>query len=423
MDARDSSSAWSPGKRALFRFAFVYLVLYNLPFPLDLIPWAGEIITKPYADLWDWLVPWFGKHLLGLGITVRPNGSGDTTYNYVQILLYLILAVTCAAVWTLLDRKRSEYSRLYEGLRIYVRLSLAVAMLSYGAYKVIPSQFGAPSLGQLLQPIGEASPMGLLWTFMAASPAYTMFTGAAEFLSGLLLVVRRTAALGALMCIGVMSNVVLLNFSYDIPVKLFSSHLLAMAVFLLLPDLRRLVNLFVLNRTVEPAAIRPLGRKMLVAQTVIVAVCGGYALYRSWDGTKQYGILAPKPALYGIWAVEELEADGAARPPSLSDAKRWRRVVFEYPGYVVVQLMDGSRDYYGLTLGKRKLALKSWSKESKESEEKTHLAYQETQPGILAMEGTLDGHKARLKLRRESESSYRLVSRGFHWINETPFNR
>jgi hypothetical protein len=419
MDATDSSSAWNPVQRVLFRFAFVYLVLYNLPFPLDAIPWAGEILTQPYADLWNWLVPWFGKHLLGLDITVRPNGSGDTTYNYVQILIFLILAVAIAAVWTLLARKRAEYDRLYEGLRLYVRLSLAVAMLSYGAYKIIPSQFSTPYLSQILQPIGEASPMGILWTFMGASTAYMVFTGAAEFLGGLLLVFRRTAALGALVCIGVMSNVVLLNFSYDVPVKLYSSHLLAMAVFLLLPDLRRLVNLFVLNRTVEPAVIHPLSRKALAAQAVVVVMCAGYALYRSYDGSKQYGNLAPKPPLYGIWNVEELEADGVARPPLLTDSTRWRRVVFDFPGSASVQLMDGTQSYYALTLGKRRLALTDY----REKKPLGSLAYQEVQPGILAMEGTLDGHKARLRLRRESESSYRLISRGFHWINETPFNR
>jgi hypothetical protein len=53
---------------------------------------------------------------------------------------------------------------------------------------------------------------------------------------------------GALVSIGVMSPVVALNFCYDVPVKLYSSHLLAMKVFLILPDLRRLLNLFVFCR-------------------------------------------------------------------------------------------------------------------------------------------------------------------------------
>ena len=52
-----SSPSWSLVKRVLFRFAFSYLVLYNLPFPLHRIPWAGPIITQPYKDLWNWLAP------------------------------------------------------------------------------------------------------------------------------------------------------------------------------------------------------------------------------------------------------------------------------------------------------------------------------------------------------------------------------
>jgi len=96
------------------------------------------------------------------------------------------------------------------------------------------------------------------------------------------------------------------------------------------------------------------------------------------------------------------------------------RLVIEYPGYAVIQLMDGSRDYYEFTLGKRKLLLKTMGKEGQEV---ARLAYQQIQPAVLTMDGTLDGRRARLTLRRESESSYRLISRGFHWINETPFNR
>jgi hypothetical protein len=100
--------------------------------------------------------------------------------------------------------------------------------------------------------------MKLLWTFMGASIPYVIFTGAAEMLGGLLLAARRTTLLGALVCIGVLSNVVMLNFSYDVPVKLYSSHLLLMAVFLAAPDLRRLASLFVWNRRVPPAEQRPL---------------------------------------------------------------------------------------------------------------------------------------------------------------------
>jgi hypothetical protein len=424
METSNTSPSWSPVKRVLFRFAFSYLVLYNLPFPLHRIPWAGPIITQPYKDLWNWLVPWAGTHLLGINIKIRTVGSGDTTYNYVQLLCFLIIAAVTTAVWTVLDRKRPEYTRLDAGLRVYIRFALAAAMLVYGAYKVIPSQFAKPFPSELVEPLGKASPMGLLWIFMGASSGYTIFAGAAEMIGGLLLAFRRTALLGALVSTGVMFHVVALNFSYDVTVKLYSCHLLAMGVFLTLPHLRRLLDLFVLNRPVEAVAFRPprarFRRTALVVQVVLVAAYSGYLLYQSYDASKnQWGNLSTRPPFYGIWTVEELEVDGVARPPLLTDATRWRRVLFEYPETISVQLMDGSQSDYGLILGKRRLTLtKSDNKTWRPS-----FAYKETQPGLLTLDGTMDGRKTRLMLRREDERSYRLISRGFHWINETPFDR
>src|SRR5262249_55489589 len=157
------------------------------------------------------------------------RSSGDSTYKYVQVLCFLVIALAVTVAWTILDRKRLQYARLHEGLRIYVRFALSAAMIVYGADKVIPSQFPAPPLDRLLQPYGDASPMGLVWTFMGASRSYNIFAGAAEMIGGLLLIVRRTTLLGALLSLGALSNVAALNFCYDIPVKLYSSHLLAMA--------------------------------------------------------------------------------------------------------------------------------------------------------------------------------------------------
>src|SRR5262249_47413398 len=151
------------------------------------------------------------------------------------------------------------------------------------------------------------------------------------------------------------------NLSYDVPVKLYSLHLLAMGVFLILPDLRRLLNLFVLNRPVEAAAARPprarFHRTALVAQALLVAAYSGTMLDQSYEASKDRGNLPPRPRFYGSWTVEELEADGVSRPPLLTDATRWRRMVFEEAGYVSFQHMDGSRSNYGLLVGKRRLAL------------------------------------------------------------------
>lgn len=422
----ESVPAWGPVERALFRFLFSYLVLYNFPFPLNVIPVYGEILKESYLEIWKVVAPWVGEHVFGVEIRYRLSGSGDTTYNYVQVFCYLILALAATAVWTLLDSRRANYARLHEWLRVYVRFVLASAMILYGAYKVIPEQFGTPFPSDLLQPIGEGSPMGLLWTFMGASIPYVIFTGAAEMLGGLLLAARRTTLLGALVCIGVLSNVVILNLSYDVPVKLYSSHLLLMAVFLTAPDLRRLASLFVWNRRVLPAEQHPLfasrqgNRSALVFRTVFILYLTVDALHQSNENRLKYAEMASRQRLYGIWEVEELAVDGAVRPLLVTDETLWRRLVFDWPGAIGIQYAHETEvRHYNLELdpGPHVFTLCC------DPEWKAAISFKQVEPDVLALEGTVDGQQIRGRFRRMDDSRFPLLSRGFHWINEWPFNR
>lgn len=422
----NAAPRWGLAKKILFRFAFAYLVLYNLPFPLHYIPYVDELVQW-YPGIWDFVVPAVAEQAFGADASVEPNGSGDTTYNYVQVFCFLVLALFATAIWTFLDRRRAHYARLHDWLHVYVRFALSLTMIGYGAVKVIPTQFPSPSLDRLIQPFGDASPMGILWTFMGASAAYTIFAGLSEMLGGLLLLTRRTALLGALVSLGVLINIVLMNFCYDVPVKLYSSHLLLMAIFLILPDARRLLNLLVFNRPVEPAEIRPLFRRRwlnwsaLVLRTVFVFGFAIFFLYNAYQGSKEYGSRAPKPPLYGIWNVDQFEMDGVARPPLMSDETRWRRVVFSYPGMVAVQLMSDTRQRYRLELDQAKKRLTLSKRDDPKN--RSLLTYSRPEPKLLILEGTVDGHKIRARLHRIDESRFLLVSRGFNWINEYPFNR
>lgn len=239
---------------------------------------------------------------------------------------------------------------------------------------------------------------------------------------------RRTTLLGALVCIGVMSNVVMLNFSYDVPVKLYSSHLLAMAVFLVLPDLRRMAGALVLNREAAPARLQPLferrllNRGALAIRTAFVAGLVAQMLFVSYDAAAEYGHLSPKPPFHGIWNVEEFELDGQVRPALITDKARWLRLIFEWPEYVSIQPMDESRGQFHLLkldAGSRKMVLTKF----REPEWRSELAIRKPGPGLLELEGMYDGKKVRARLRRVDEMSYPLLGRGFHWINEYPYNR
>jgi hypothetical protein len=423
----ESVPAWHPIQRALFRFLFSYFVLY-FPFPLRVIPVYGEILKESYQRIWRVIAPWVGEHVFGVKALYHPTGSGDTAYSYVQVFCYLVLAVAATAVWTLLDRRRANYARLHEWLRVYIRFSLAGAMIVYGAYKVIPSQFGLPLPSDLVQPIGEGSPMWLLWSFMGSSASYIIFTGAAEMLGGLLLVARRTTLLGALVCIGVMSNVVMLNLSYDVPVKLFSSHLLLMAVLLVIPDLGRLASLLVWNRRVPPAEQRPLfasrrgNLAALILRAVFILGVVAASLHLSYKDKMEYEVPMYRQPLYGVWEVEELTVDGAVRPLLITDDTLWRRLVFEWPGVVGIQYMHESeiREYtLGPDPGRHVFTLCC----DPEWKTAAAISFKRVEPDLLALEGTVNGKQIRGRFRRMDDARFSLLSRGFHWVSERPFNR
>ena len=125
-------------------------------------------------------------------------------------------------------------------------------MFSYGFAKVFPLQMPTVFLSRLLEPYGDFSPMGVIWYSIGAAPGYERFIGSAEVLGGLLLLLPWTSLLGALVTLGVTFGVWVVNMTYDVPVKLFAFHLVLMAIFLIAPDARRLINWFVLNRPVVP---------------------------------------------------------------------------------------------------------------------------------------------------------------------------
>lgn len=416
---------WNLATRIAFRFVFAYLVLYNFPSPLNILPWQS-LHTK-YVALWTAIVTWVGKHLLGLNITVLPNGSGDTTYNYVQILCMLALAATATVIWSLLDCKRSNYEKLHQWLRLYVRIVLGMALILYGSVKVIQSQMPPPQLSTLMETYGQSSPMHLLWTLMGASRGYNAFAGGAEMLGGVLLFIPAFTAIGALVSIGVMSNVFMLNMCYDVPVKQFSFHLLLMGVFLLAPDMRRLAELFFFHRRVElysgPVLFKRkwVSRCMVAAQLVLGLYFGILSLQHA-KATNKMSATYLGPALYGVWSVDEYAVDGKAVPPSPTDKGRWQRVFLEYSWRMLAEDSGGSRRRYSLTLDETKHTLKLVQFD--DPDWKADFTYQTPQNNVLTLTGHAEGHQVDIRLHRtDTANSFVLTSRGFHWINEYPFNQ
>jgi len=222
-------------------------------------------------------------------------------------------------------------------------------------------------------------------------------------------------------CIGVMSNVVMLNLSYDVVVKLFSLHLLGFAVLLAAPDAQRLLDLFVRNRPVPAADLRPLfararhHRIVLAVRTVglvgvAVLLVARAAAFRRTQVEQSGG-----PRFYGAWGVEQLMVDGVTQPTT-SDDTSWRRVVLDGRGHrATVQLADGRWRKYQWQLAGRTLELG----EGIEASPVAALQMRSAGRDRLELAGEVGSHELTMVLRRE-EPHFILADREFRWIREEP---
>jgi uncharacterized membrane protein YphA (DoxX/SURF4 family) len=340
------------------------------------------------------------------------------------VLVHASLALVATLLWTAVDGSRPSYSRAHAWVRTYLRFALAAILFGYGAAKVFKSQFPDPSASRLLEPLGEMSPMGLLWSFMGASEAYTVFGGFAEIIPAILLTFGRTTLLGALMAACTLTNIVMLNLSYDVPVKIYSLHLLAISLFLIAPDATRLLDFFVRNRAVAPRTGPSRGGGSRLRTAMTGAGITAMALYaiQAFTGARQLRDSSVRgemqAPLHGLWTVEEFGTDGGSLL-AVKDDVRWRHVTLPFPGALTVHLMNGKVKWYQLHVDEVRhlLALTDRGDGSHAS-----LSYSEDREG-LTLTGAVSGHTIRARLRRKALSEFPLRSRGFHWVNEYPFNR
>lgn len=423
----DNSPEWRMTKRIAFRFAFLYFVLYCFPlflFPLLVVLQLSGVNTDVLQiGLWQPVVSWVGKNILGIGyeFVLTKTGSGDQTYYWVQIFCYLILAAIGTVIWSLLDRKRVHYGRLHQWMTLIIRFLLGALLITYGANKVIPIQMPPPSLIMLVQSYGDLSPMSVLWSFMGVSPGYTIVTGFIELTGGILLIFHRTALLGALISFAAMAQVFMLNMFYDVPVKLLSFHMLLMGVFVLAPHWKRLANVVLFNRTAEPVPVKPLFRRkwpkrtMMGFQTLFCLLLVSANLFAAYQAYITFGPGAPKPPLYGIWSVEEFSLNGEVRPPLLTDESRWRRIVIQNRNGLTIQPMHGKNQSYRLELNteNKTLALR------KSSDPTAEFTFEETAPGQLKLTGEMSGNHIDAKLIRMDENEFELKkAKGFRFIQD-----
>lgn len=417
---------WSGLSKIGFRFSFIYFLLIILFQNNGTYPFFGLIDQKP-VELMQQFATWCGKAIIGIpyDINTGPNGSGDTTYDYLVIFIVFIVAAIGTLIWSLLDRKRANYKKLYYWLTTGIRYYVGLMLIGYGLVKVIQLQFSAPDFYRLMETYGESSPMGLAWTFLGFSEGYNLFVGIAEVSAGLLLF-RRTLTFGAIITLMTALNIMAVNYFFDVPVKILSTHLVLMTLFLLSRDLKKVMQFLLTNKSVERLTIiqRPTLKKGIriglnVVKTLIVVNALGYGLYNVIQSKERYGLNDAKPALYGVYEVTDYVVNGDTLIDYKSDV-RWKNIRFEKKGRVQVQKMNKKSVYYNVAVDTTLQNIRFSSSDN--SSDYYDLRYIKTDKTLefnyIYKNDTISG-----QARPMDENDFLLINRGFHWISENPYNR
>lgn len=334
------------------------------------------------------------------------TGSGDTLLDWFRIPVTAALAAIGAALWLAIDRRRRDDRVLRWATWVGCRYLLALVVSIYGIYKLNHGQFPELSLDRLMTSYGESSPMGLLWTFMGQSRPYAVFTGIIELAGAALLLSRRTATLGAVVLVGAMAQVLALNLCYDVPVKLLSAHLLAIAIGIAATDWRRLVAVFGSNHAAPARDASP----PLVGIRARWVIRIGRALALLYLAVSVVQILRstpppqPRSPLRGI---HDVVIDGTG--PAI-----WIRAVVDRGDRIMVWSREG-RTIYRFELDGDQLRLFDRGTGA------VRHTFRVRRTGSDELE-LADGANV-LRLRTRDPETLALRKRGFQWVNEYPFSQ
>ncbi len=412
---------WNTSSKVLFRLLFTYFVLYIL------LAFLSPLLETPYR--------WIGKAIFEIDYEYKVSGygSGDHTFAYLTLFVNAVLTFIVVSLWSLLDGKRKSYNSWLYWFLVFLRIVLIATMFLYGFVKIFKIQFPSASLVRLLEPLGDFSPMGLAWTYMGFSKSFNVFAGSLEVLGGLLLIPRRTQTLGSFIIIGVMTQVAMMNFCYDIPVKLFSIHLILMASVIFITD-HRFLDVFIKNKSVEKYNyFHPIKNVKYHERIFWIKSIGSFILVTCisifiYTATKDKGDNRIKPLLYGIWEVSSFTKNGKTLPPLITDYYRWRYLIVDRKGYATVKTMDDEKHFYQLNPDSTAQKI-SIHKREMESEE-FNFSYETKDNSFLQLDGVLQSDTAQIrpdtlqiKLYRKDHEKFILNARGFNWINERPFNK
>lgn len=419
-------------KKIIFRFFFIYFLLSTALWQIfEFIPGLSAI-SFFINDCFVPIVTFCNDNLFHVKdkLNINGNGSGDTSYAWAYFYTTILIAFLGTIIWTILERKPKDYIKLNWLLKNILRYYIIIIAFLYGTIKLFAQQMPEPELSQLATPLGDYLPMRLSWLFFGYSEPYQVFSGVMEMLVAILLLYRRTISMGLLLGFGVFLNVFVLNMCFDIPVKLFSMHLVIYCLYLIVNDAPHYLNFFWSNKPTGkltsydfslPKKYMRIGR--IVFKTFIILLFGFFSLFECWNWKKQQAqYKEQKPISAGIYAIKNYQINNKPQTINMEDEFQWKDFIFQKDGKGSIKTSDTlltqryRRGYFNYTVTpkNKSIIFKSFTNNDKILFE---LKYKITTDKNIQLSGKIKNDSVFFELQNTNKK-FQLMEKQFHWISE-----
>lgn len=217
--------------------------------------------------------------------------------------LWVSPALALALQWALGRAVKDHMGRLWLA-GLLLRAGLSWMMFVYGLGKVLNQQFSPPSLLAQDARVYETLGWWKAWSFFGHSKIYECFLGWGEVVGAVLLLFHRTVPVGSILLAVMLMNIVVVNFTHDIGVRVSSSLYLLEALLLIWLDRAR-VWAYLRGAAVEaqvfPEVMTVRRRQISALRAIFVVLLTGYLLWCQFK-IRDY-LMQPVAPLKGVWVA------------------------------------------------------------------------------------------------------------------------
>lgn len=390
---------------------FLLLCILFIPFTFHFFPYQQQITDFIFGAL----ISFTGKLLFGISLKSTVVHSDSATMYLLVLLLFIFsLIVSGVCRFGFANTGGKKFISLVYGLCTFY---LSLVLLKYGLDKVFKSQFYIPEPNTLYSRLGQLDKDILFWSSMGTSRLYNIITGSIEVLAAVLLFFRRTRLAGILLSVIILVQVVVINFSFDISVKVFSLFLLSISLYLFGPYAQRACIFLFSGKNGMPAQqATGVTVKNVFLKTFLKSLLAGLILLEGFylcfrDRNFNDDTIA-RPLLHGAYTVESVVQNNDTLQ---QQAFPFKQFFIHRNGYFIFQLSDDKMQDYHLAYdtANQLLLLEDYQKN------RTAVSYYyNPADSILEIAYSSAGKNFVIAAKARNWRNLPLLNDSFHWFAE-----